>query len=240
MDLTAETLSAVSLVEPAPDRQVERAGGALLNRALREGVRATVSGIQNAFFRLSAEERVILAALYRGHWSYARIARVLEITPEQVAERAWAARLHLVYRPGMTTPLLHATGTGAARHDCPEFHAGRPWTQKFLDSEIQGRELHFLQAHIAGCDSCRASLNRARQIHWEVEPQIPSAELSDSELGRLEFSLRASKAIIDPMSLSFTDGLRLYFSRPEGRRLLLGAVLLMSLLLYSMRSGGAI
>src|SRR3954451_2966564 len=78
--MMVETLSAASLQDLTEERMLEKATSAMLKRAMHGKLAATpahnVQAISNPFFRLTPEERLILTALHRGRWSYARLGRV--------------------------------------------------------------------------------------------------------------------------------------------------------------------
>ncbi len=165
----------VSLQDLCSERMIERMGRGLLERAER-GLAAIAP--QSPFYRLSAHERFVLGALHQARWSYARVARVLELEENQVAELAWGARLQLATAPGtsLRVPFPSAAAPGM---ECPEYHPGRPWTQRFLDEELSPRERAFLQGHAEGCMGCRKTLERAREFYHGVGKWVP--RLTDEE-----------------------------------------------------------
>src|ERR1700746_2093587 len=79
--ITRETLAAATLLDSNPERALECALQALLDRANKKGMYARVPTGFNALF---PEERFILLALHQGRWSYARIARVVRESVEMV------------------------------------------------------------------------------------------------------------------------------------------------------------
>src|SRR4051812_14873522 len=79
-----ETVAAVSLLALTPDRTLERATSALLQRA---GHQPAFSA-ETPYFRLAPEERLILIALYSGRWSYPRLAKILGESEEWIQEIA--------------------------------------------------------------------------------------------------------------------------------------------------------
>jgi hypothetical protein len=140
-----ETMTAVSLLDLTKERAVERAAAVLLERAERDGMaamtRVNLVVLDQPFFRLLPEERFLLAALHVGRWSYSRLARVMDETSERVEEIAWMARVRLSAR--------HPAGPASRGHHCPDYDVRRPWTQRFLDEEMEtSRERLFLQNHL--------------------------------------------------------------------------------------------
>jgi len=162
-----ETLSIVSLLQLSPEMALERATQALLERAKRESksvqIGAHLELLNHPFYRLFLEERVILVALHIGHWSYARLSRILNLSIEQVEGMAWTARLKLA--PIGKYP--HAPYPVGEK--CPAYHADRPWAQRYLDDEIlTGRERIFLHGHLPECTACGNHLSDFRELYYEV------------------------------------------------------------------------
>ncbi len=212
-----ETLSAVSTLMLPPDRMAERTGFALLQRAMREGNAATGSAIQVPFYRLSPEERLILSALHLGRWSYARIGRVVGKGVEEIAQLAWSSRLELVSSPGVQVPMAHPAGSSSRQIDCPEFNPARPWTQGFLDEEMNARERMFLQNHMLICNGCRQALGRARAVYFAAQAMIPRASQEEKRVRELSRAVRTTRALKDPMELSFLESLLRFVGRAEMR-----------------------
>jgi hypothetical protein len=238
--LALETITAVSMQDLTDERMLERTTAVLVGRAHRDGIGSVASQISEPFFRLSAEERVVLIALHREKWSYLRLARVLGISPERVEEISWAARLTLGFRPGMQVGIPHPAGAKAGTH-CPDFNPRRPWTQRFLDEEISGRERVFLQAHLIDCTPCRESLGRARAFYYSLDTLIPTLDEDDAseKVKSFERALLKAKAIKEPYNLSFGETLIAFTSRPEiqkGILIFIGAMF--AYWAYSTRSGG--
>ena len=179
--VSTETVTAVSLLDLNDERALERAMSALLERALRDGAGVNAEALNHPFFRLQPEERLLLAALHVGRWSYRRIARVLGMNEEKIPRLAWQARLHLA----TFAPARAATALGSPRAGvrCPEYSTDAPWTQRFMDEEIPSRERLFLQNHLMACASCRQSLATCRDLYYSVDAMIPQPSPgSDSEL----------------------------------------------------------
>lgn len=194
-----ETLSAITLQEPAAERALERACVALLERARGQGraaqtraLLASSAGFNQPFFRLHPEERFVLAALHLGRWSYSRLARVMGATSERIEEIAWNARTGLA---SSATRLVPLGGKGGAH--CPEYDVLRPWTQRFLDEEIsKGADRVFLQNHLMVCDSCMQSLNRCRDLYYSVERMLPKVDdASDAIVAELQSVYRQGQRL---------------------------------------------
>lgn len=150
------------------------------------------------FYRLDAEERWVLIALYRCHLSYAQIAETLNVSEREVSEIAWSGRLELASTQsvaGWSVP----TGSRRSTAQCPDYDARDPWTQRYLDGEFQGEGAAFMQSHLVSCESCRNSLQSARTLYAKVKNWVP--EFSSEEISRVELALqsvqvRAEKAIL--------------------------------------------
>lgn len=171
--ITRETVSAVTVLDTNPERAAEKAAQALLERANRHGMYARVPTGFNALF---PEERFILLALHQGHWSYERIARVVGEPVEMVQQLGWNARVYLALSHYPSAPKQPTP-------NCPDYNPQRPWTQRFLDEELEGREKVFLQAHLTSCKECREALVRAKDVYYRVQKQIESLEARQSQPG---------------------------------------------------------
>jgi hypothetical protein len=219
---TLETLSAVALMDLTPERSVEKAARALLERVTsrgnalntRENLRAGM-GMGQAFYRMAPEERFLLAALHLGRWSYARIARILEQDAQQVEAQAWVARLKLLAQiPGVAYP----AGASAQGPHCPEYDSHRPWTQRFLDEEISsGRERGFFQNHLMACVSCRGALARCREAYFAIERAIPREEKDTPIVDRLAAVTRQGHGLKNPTERTFLETLTIFTRRPDIR-----------------------
>jgi hypothetical protein len=187
---TVETLSAVTLMDIPRDRLIERATSALLQRAVQHAATSNTSHLNRVFFRLSPEARFALSALHLGRWSYSRIGRILEISPEQVEALAWTARTVL----GAEISKIAIGGAKGGGFHCPEYDLNRPWTQRFLDEEISsGQERIFLQNHLMACNACRIALNHCRDLYFAVERFIPRT--SESGVEQLEALCKEGRAL---------------------------------------------
>jgi hypothetical protein len=256
-----EALAATSLGEDLPEVLIERASGLLLNWCEQEegDAGAPKLGLEGAFWRLPPKARFVLAVLHGTYrWSWRRTARVFgwaasfetgttatvermrEISGELldlVARLAWSSRLELAWELGRGYP----SGGGSAdiTRNCPEMDARAPWTQKFLDEEMQPRELLFLQNHLMACSSCRGALDLARNVFHGVDAHVRGIFAEERTLaggvqvGRSAVSkafagvLESRRLIFRPASLSFGESLRVHFSRSENQVLWTGALLLL-------------
>jgi len=209
---TMETLSAVSLLDLNPERSLERTVSALLDRAVRDApaglTLANLGRIHHPFFRLSAVEKLLLVALHCGRWSYARLARILSVTPEWVEETAWNARLQLA--PAQTYP----AGPAHPGPSCPEYHPRRPWTQRLLDEEMRGSgERVFMQTHLMACDSCQQSLNRCRDLYFKLEGMLAERVGQSDFTAQLEEVLREGKPLRSVTDWTVGESLRVFVRR---------------------------
>lgn len=233
--IALETMAAATLLDVAEEARLDRAARALLERAFREGMAGNtqanlmVAGTEaNRFFRLPLESRFVLAALHGGRWSYARLARILEETPEQIEERAWTARVELA--------VIYPAGAKARTSSCPEYIPHRPWTQRFLDEEIGStRERLFLQNHLMACDSCREALNRCRNLYYSIEAMLPGAQGGAEQVQlELERICGTGRSLQNRIYVTFEQSLTPFLRRSDIRAALaIGA----GLLLWKLRSG---
>jgi hypothetical protein len=215
-----ETLGAVSLLVLSPERRIERTSTALLHRASGDFAAAHF-GVANPFYRLSPEERFLLSALHSGRWSYARLSRLLERDSHDLERVAWAARLHLVSALEIRKKyaIEHPTGGGNGV-SCPEYDGSRPWTQRFLDDELQGGERHFLTTHLVACDGCRAALQRCRKLYYAVDAEVPRANESEGRAREFERVVDEARKIRSPIERTFFESLAVFARRGEVRRVL--------------------
>ena len=175
--LAIESFATVSLLDLPFERTVERTTKILIDRANQMGTGVNREALSNPFYRLSAELRVILVALHVARWSYERLARLLDQTPEEVARAAWKARVHLasqspIRKPNRSYPSGHKLGP-----NCPEYDPDAPWAQKFLDEQLGQNEQLFFQNHLMACDGCRIALNRCRDLYYQIEELLPVSAL---------------------------------------------------------------
>ncbi len=219
-----ETLAAASFQSVTPERILEKASTALLERAkvggLASNSRANFGVLLQPFFRLSIEERLILVALHLGRWNYCKLGRILQMNSENLQEVAWRARLSLV---GMKNYPVAPRSLSA---HCPTYDPSRPWTQRYLDHEvISVRDHHFLQAHLLSCPSCHASFSRCKTAYYEVEQAVIRAVGDLDCLESFQEVVKRSFHLRDPVLASvqasfvesFLSSLKVFFERPDVR-----------------------
>jgi hypothetical protein len=222
-----ETLTAISLLDLTPERALEKASAALLEKAKRGITPSSLSHtdlLLRQFYRLTPEERLILAALHTGGWSYLRLGRILQIDVNQVEEVAWSARLQLC------ASLPYPAGPRLMGPRCPEYVSARPWTQRFLDDEIAStRDRIFLQNHIFACLSCREALDRCRKVYFKVEEEVCKT-LADADLtSALKGIFRQHVLMKNPTQLTLKESLGLFFQRSDIRWVFFGLACLVLL-----------
>lgn len=217
---TFETWAAVEGLDLPDPKSIERAAQALLHRS-QQG-RAVWTQLDNPFFRLPAHVRALLAMLHQNRWSYARIARVLNISVEEVGTRAWSSRLTLAHAPEFSGSHgvleTHPTGSSFRGSQCPEYDASNPWTQHFMDEEISSAQRLFLQNHMMVCRTCRAALHRCREMIFHVDGILPQRAPDLTKMIRRAYWIRPTD------SLTLWDAVRRFSERP-GTRWLVVAML---------------
>ncbi len=221
-----ETLAAVNLLDLTPERTLEKAATALLVRAKSEGTAANTlmnaDFLSGTFFRLTLEERFLLVALHIGRWSYERLSRILKKTPDEIQEMSWSARLQL------STSLVYPSGPKTQGIRCPEYHSRRPWTQKFLDEEIEShRDQLFLQNHLLACASCSQALSRCRDVYFKIDKEISKIVGNLSSLESLERVMDHEVLRKYPSERSFLDSLNLFTRRWDVRVVLMAFLILL-------------
>ena len=226
--ISAETLSAVSLLPLSEDRKIERAAQALLYRAVQLGsaslTESNLASIADPFFRLEPRQRFILIALHQGRWSYARLGRILAVSPQEFEQECWSARLTMAQ--GLSK-VNYPAGSKMGGFSCPEYHSDRPWTQKFLDDEFDtSRERIFLQNHLMACDPCREALQRCRTFYYALEELLPKNPTNDRLINSLQMILEKD---VKPPSLGGQSYGRIFFEFIRARRdvqIILGGLLI--------------
>jgi hypothetical protein len=214
-----ETLSAVSLHDFNLDVMMDRTVQGLVARALREPVSQRKALIHHPFYRLTPKERVILIGLHFGGWSYARLGRVLDLSPDEVSALAWRARLNLatqMLEPWSSKPLIHPPGS-YGKH-CPSYDPISPWSQKFLDEQFPKRERFFLQNHLMACSRCLSILNRTRDLYYRVEKSLPVNDQAPdvSEEAEVLFKIwKTGYHMTHPIEQTVLESLVRFFSRKE-------------------------
>lgn len=237
---TIETVSAVSLLDLADEKSMEKAARALMDRASRGGMARNIwSNLPVAagqpFYQLEVEERFLLVVLHLGRWSYSRVAKVLMREMSEIEEMAWVARVKLAQRKlDRSKASAYPVGASAATPHCPEYDSVRPWTQRFMDEEIVGgRERVFLQNHLMACSSCRRSLSYCREVYYAVDSMIPrlsSGEETEGAVKDLEAVTRHTLSLKAPSRRSFFEGLKFFLARPDV------IIVLLSMLILALRA----
>lgn len=228
---TVETLSAASLLQLTPERTLERASIALLERARREGFQSQFYQkpelLNQSFYRLTPEEKLLLVTLHLGKWSYDRISRILQRSVEEVQELAWNARLKL------NGDAAYPAGPSRLGPTCPDYFPRRPWTQRFLDGEISsGRERLFLQNHLLSCEACHQTLARSREMYFRIDRQVRAFPIQKSLAHLLGKVLQQSPNYAFPSQRTVQESLTIFFERPDVRWAALILLVLFSLKIF--------
>lgn len=189
-----ETLSTVKLLELDENSSLERATSALIFQALKKNQNPqTPEALNHPFFQLDPYDRFILSALHLCQWPYEKCSRILNIHSTHIAKRAWTARTRLMEKLIHLGKKIHyPIQAELTTSQCPEFDTKQPWTQKFLDDEIKGKERLFLQNHIMACDSCRITLHQTREIYYILDDHIKKTIIT-SNPENLEFETKLSQ-----------------------------------------------
>lgn len=185
-----DTLAAVTLLRLDSQTTLRRTITALLNLARSEGQNtSTPSAELLPFYRLNPEERFLLAALHTAGLDIPETARMMGLNAEDIGRRAWLARRTLAHMAGIPYP----TGTPHRGPHCPDYSPQNPWTQRFLDEEIQGTERLFLQNHLMACARCRAALTTCRNLYYQLDGLIPRLKGQ----GQLQASVDGLRKVVD-------------------------------------------
>ncbi len=238
--LTSEVVSGAALLPSRdPARVLEHVAAALIDRLPLQGAPVFSDSTQQAFFRLSAVERALLVLLHRGQWDYVRMGALLSVEPSAVEELAWSTRLRLAFAHDAPTRLKHPTGSPLTGASCPEYFAARPWTQRWFDGRIQGRDRAFLQSHLERCEPCRQALSRAREIYYGVEKMIPRLEANASREKQLERIFLRTRFLRNPQEQSIwsatADVLAELLSQPRVIAVIFGICVVCALLSGAVR-----
>lgn len=214
-----ETVAAVSTLERLSDEQAfEKVSFLLLKQAEKEAVKSAASGVTHPFYRLSVLERGVLAFLHSGRISYQRLARILNVDTFLVEKLAWSARMKLASSPEVRADAPHPVGSSKIKHQCPEYHPERPWTQRLLDDEMKHAELLMIQNHTVACQSCLRALSSAREFYYAVEKWIPTlTESTGDEISMADLRRAQLRSGIPPSDVTFMDALSLVFQRTDVR-----------------------
>ncbi len=223
LHVTQEALAAASLLDlSSEDDTLNRTVRAVYERASRTPTSVHSVALNQPFFRLFPEERLILIALHLGKWSYHRLSHVLGDSVEHIQELAWNARLFLAgsaLKGSQGRPLMHPTGSTQCIAACPEWSTTHPWTQRYLDRELGHKEELFLQERILKCDGCKDSMQRCREIYYAAEKSIPMLQdpWMDDFSKNLRQTWKQSQTLVHPWEMPFRQSLQMYFRKTEAK-----------------------
>ncbi len=226
-------VEAMALLDADEERGAIRCVSALWERVRAEPEGNAVA-LNHPFYRLYPEERLVLAALHLGRWSYGRLGRALGIDPETVGRLAVSARQMLLAQdPARAkSSSLGVAGSLTRTVECPEFVPELQWTHRFLDEELEKQERFFLERHLAGCRSCVEALDRARALYHEVRAQLPFIPGDDwvsARASELDRAFRRMRKLAHPRHLTTLESLLLHLSRPSTQRFLIAGIVLIVL-----------
>ena len=204
----------------------------MIRTARAESTRSNLSplALNDPFFRLLPDERLILAALHLRHWTYERIGKIVNQPTSQIESTAWRMRIHLASLHRKDQPSVPYPAAGAQGAKCPEFNPMAPWTQRFLDRQCISTQKVFLESHLAICQSCQGTLQRSRRVFYAAEQFIPRMDgntrvpvgsgvtknmgLETAEKA-YEKILRHAEAIHNPSPFGFLNSLKIFFRKKD-------------------------
>lgn len=221
-----EALALATLTRASPAGAAEKAARALVDRATGTGPEAIAPFLVQPFFRLAPRARFLLSAIDQAKWSYERAANTLDLSLREVETSLWEARFRLATSAEVASTeaarFFHALRRGLkppgleeGRVTCPDWDAGAPWTQRWLDEEAKPSEKPYLARHVPRCEACRVRVERTREILLLSESLLPLAWGGDSQknlqtalLGTWEesreASLRAPKSLFRNLQSFFS------------------------------------
>lgn len=226
-----ETLSIVSVLDLSPERALEKAARALLEKARSSANHFRLDSRTDprsdprrrdshpGFFHLSLEARMALVAIHQGKWSYEKLARILQIDSEGVEDLLWKARVLLVtdssqLRAG-SFKVKYPSAPYPISPSCPEYDNARPWTQRLLDGEIPaGKEQFFLKEHLVRCKACKECFVRCKEIYYRVNEAVDDLVGSRGSPQRRAFQDLAESVVRDtelrvyPSRMTFLGSLK--------------------------------
>lgn len=215
--VTREAVVASALLPPEKGESMDLAVRAMLTQARRQGASTAGSLLMHPFFRLSLEARFALSLLHRAHWSYPRLARLLNLDVIELQQLAWTARLALAFSPEVgqarKTRIEHPSAA-AAGPTCPEYDPSAPWTQRFMDDELPPRERGFLSNHLMACAGCRRGLSQARELYYAIEAWIPD-RASPEAVALTESGVREAVRWTRRKDAPVRDSLPAFLLRPK-------------------------
>ncbi len=229
IEMSADTLTSVSLLNLSTEHTIERAAKAMIERAERNP--PPILKLNHPFFRMVPLERFLLTALHVEKWNYQRIARTLGIEVALIESWAWATRLKFIFQE-LKLPLEYPHGPGTLGPVCPEFNLSAPWTQRMLDDQLGKRERMFLQNHVMGCDRCRKVLDQTQRLFFKIESLIPVQDTSpevDAALDHLMQTWDNQLVTRRPIFMTFEQSMIAFLKQPKAQ-LALGGLFLMILM----------
>jgi len=223
--MSEDSLTSVSLLRLSEERTLERASKVMIERAEQNPPR--LLALQHPFYRLSAVERFLLAALHIEKWSYARISRILGIETSHIETLAWAARLKFCFQE-LQADVEYPRAPTQLGPVCPEYNISAPWTQRLLDDELGKRERLFLHNHLMGCERCRLSLTLTRKLFYKVESVIPvkdAAVETNLAADRIYAHWKSGESVFRPIKTTFKESMVRFLNQPKIQFTLAGLVL---------------
>lgn len=217
--LAPEFVVADRLKNPQSPPSADRIAGLLLKSARGDGTGAILDRVSEPFFRLTPEERTLLALLHWGRWTYRRVGALLGLTAEQVAENAWACRVYLASQIGTLKgkAIAHPIGSMKDRPNCPEYQPAAPWTQKFLDKECAPAEKVFLENHLHNCLYCQQVLSKAREVYFGAQSLMPTVDprVVSQKAQWLDQAFQQTAKVESLRKMTFARSLGLFLRRPD-------------------------
>ncbi len=198
-----EILTRVALLDLSPSAAIEHTLKCLYKEYFnnREGCpNMSEIRLEQPFFRMTPEERLVLVALHVGRWSYASVGRVLEKNKSAIPEIAWRARVSL-------SRGMHPTGSPRKSIQCPEYILDAPWTQKFLDEEMEHSEKMFIQNHLRVCRECFEALKRCRVCYYSIGNSLPKVQNEKILLEFLSVEYQRVQRLCNPLKQTFFSSL---------------------------------
>ena len=213
--MSEDSLTTVSLLRLDETRTLERASKVMLERAEQNPPR--LLALQHPFYRLAPVERFVLETLHIEKWSYARIARILNLEAELIETLAWSARLKLCFQE-LSAEIEYPRAPTTLGPMCPEYNLSAPWTQRMLDDELGKRERMFLQNHLMACEKCRKSLDLTRKLYYKIESVIPVRDAvleTEIAINRIYQHWKSGESAFRPIKTTFIESLISFLSVPK-------------------------
>ena len=207
-----ETISALTLHNLDPELVLKKAAKALLKRSRTDSSKVNRHEMNHPLYRLSDEQRFIVSAMHHDnqqHWNYDALAWILDCSSDQVQSYLWSARSNLALYTDPKMPLF-AYGPKKLGVNCPEYDSQAPWTQAFMDEQMDGQQKLFLQTHLTACSSCRKTLEHYRKLYYQVNEIIPTQQSADDEIIRI---VKKTQEAMNPKPLTFLQTLKPFIKR---------------------------